>query len=431
MNEEFTSAVLVGIITDEINESDCMTSLNELQGLLETAGGKSFARLVQSLEYPNAKTYIGSGKLSELSDLCEKNNIELVVFDCELSPSQIRNIEEGIKSEVRVIDRTMLILDIFAEHAVTGEGILQVEIAHLKYTIPRLRGKGNELSRLGGGIGTRGPGESKLESDRRHIKQRISHLESELRELESKRSLRRKSRTVSGIPQIAIAGYTNVGKSTLLNHLTGSDVLAENKLFATLDPTTRRYTLPNSGEILLTDTVGFINNLPHHLVEAFKSTLAEVVYSDIILVLLDASSNIAEEQYNVTNKIIDELFEKNKTQKVPVIYVFNKCDLLPENTLSVDMQTFCTDNKNTVFISAATGFGIDSLISLLEEKINELKREVVFKFPITGGGILSTLYKTSTVKNVEYTADSIIVTVVADAKTQGQYKEYLVNGEKI
>ena len=286
-SEKRLKAVLVGVVLQNDKRSEIEESLEELERLLDTAGGDCAAIMIQSRTVPDAATYIGSGKIGELKELCKNNSAELVVFDGELSPSQIKNLEAD--TDVRVIDRSMLILDIFALHAVTNEGKLQVELAQLKYTIPRLTGKGKELSRLGGGIGTRGPGESKLETDRRHILRRIAALEEELREVEQNRSTQRRARERAAVFGVAIAGYTNAGKSTLLNKLTDAGILAENKLFATLDPTTRRYRLPSGTEILLTDTVGFIKKLPHHLVNAFRSTLEEAVYADIIMLLLDAS----------------------------------------------------------------------------------------------------------------------------------------------
>ena len=287
-NIQNSRAVLVTLCTDNSKQKEVETSLDELERLLDTAGGEAIARLIQNKDTPDVRTVIGSGKVEELKDLCEANDVKLVIFDIDLSPSQIRNLESEL-GEVSVIDRSMLILDIFALHATTGEGKLQVELAQLKYTAPRLMGKGSEMSRLGGGIGTRGPGESKLESDRRHLQRRITALENELEVLDKNRRTMRASRDKSGITKIAIVGYTNAGKSTLLNKLTDAGILAEDKLFATLDPTTRKYELPGGETVLLTDTVGFIRNLPHHLVKAFKSTLDEAVYTDILMILIDAS----------------------------------------------------------------------------------------------------------------------------------------------
>ena len=418
-DEVLPAAVLVAVYTDTSkNESD----LDELASLLETAGGRDVARLVQYRPTPDNATYIGKGKLEELKGLCEGSDIELVIFDCELSPSQIKAIEDAV-GDVRVIDRTMLILDIFARNATTNEGILQVQIARLKYTIPRLRGHGEEMSRLGGGIGTRGPGETKLESDRRHVKTQISYLEEELKSLEKRRLLLRRNREKSGVVQISVAGYTNVGKSTLLNLLTDSDILAENKLFATLDPTTRKWVLPRVGEVVLTDTVGFIKNLPHHLVDAFKSTLAEVVYSDIILVVLDVSSPDVRGQYEITEEIIHSLFEKNNVPEKPVIYVFNKCDRLEgysEDTLGMGGR------ENAVFISAKTGFGIDSLIEAVESIILGFKKKCTFLLPQNKAGFIDAFYKTATVENIEYTEGGILIEAITDDKLRGLLKDYIV-----
>ena len=413
------SAVLVAVYPDTSHDE---SELDELASLLETAGGQVAARLVQYRPTPDNATYIGKGKLEELKALCESSEIELVIFDCELSPSQIREIENYL-GDVRVIDRTMLILDIFAGNATTNEGIIQVQIARLRYTIPRLRGQGKELSRLGGGIGTRGPGESKLESDRRHIKTHIAYLEEELRDLEKRRMTQRKNRESSGVVQISVAGYTNVGKSTLLNRLTGADILAENKLFATLDPTTRKWTLPNAGEVVITDTVGFIKNLPHHLIDAFKSTLAEVVFSDIILVVLDVSSPDVRSQYEVSMDLIHSLLEKEGMEEKPIIYVFNKCDkagdVIPESSLGLGSR------ENAVFISAATGEGIDQLIEAVEKIILSAKKEVRFLLPHSKAGYIDMLYKTSRVKSVEYVDRGIEVIAIVDDKVKGQLKEYI------
>ena len=412
------SAVLVAVYSDSTKDEK---DLDELAALLETAGGQAVARLIQYRPTPDNATYIGKGKLDELKELCAAQEIELVIFDCELSPSQIRTIEDSV-GDVRVIDRTMLILDIFARNATTNEGILQVQIARLKYTIPRLRGQGKDLSRLGGGIGTRGPGETKLESDRRHIKSQIAALEEELKNLEKRRMLTRKNREKSGVVQISVAGYTNVGKSTLLNRLTGANILAENKLFATLDPTTRKWDL-DVGEAVITDTVGFIRNLPHHLVEAFKSTLSEVVFSDIILVVLDASSEDVRGQFEVTEEILNSLFEKNKVEEKPIIYVFNKCDKissLPEETLGLGKR------ENAVFISAKNGEGIDSLKEAVEKTILSFKKESTFLLPQNKGYFIDTLYKNALVKSVDYTEKGILIKAVVDKKLSGQLQDYLV-----
>ena len=277
-------AVLVGI---DMGTYDAEVSIDELEELARTAGAVVSARVIQKRDKPDTATYIGSGRILEVKEYCENNDVDLLIFDCELSPSQQRNIEN--ETNIRVIDRTMLILDIFAARARSGEGKIQVELAQLKYSLPRLGGKGKELSRLGGGIGTRGPGETKLESDRRHIRRRIQSLEEDLAEIAKRREQLRHRREKDGVETIAIIGYTNAGKSTLMNALTQAGVLAENKLFATLDPTSRALTLPDGREVMLIDTVGLIRRLPHHLVEAFKSTLEEAANATAILNVCDAS----------------------------------------------------------------------------------------------------------------------------------------------
>lgn len=419
--EDFERAVLVAVNTDKMKDGECETSLAELERLLDTAGGSVFAKMIQSLDAPNHRTCIGSGKLSELSNLCKNNDIKLVIFDLELSPMQIRNIEDGIDCEVRVLDRSMLILDIFALHATSREGKLQVELAQLKYTAPRLAGKGVELSRLGGGIGTRGPGESKLETDRRHLRRREEQLNAELDDLERGRLTKRKARERSGIAKVSIVGYTNAGKSTLLNRLTDACILAEDKLFATLDPTTRKFTLPCGVDILLTDTVGFIRNLPHHLIKAFKSTLDEAVFADIILILIDASDPEAMSQLAVTESILTDLGAAGK----PTLYVYNKCDRaeLGFGHLAVD------PGKNSVAVSALTGEGLDELINKLEIMVQNGKSEETFVIPNSDAGVVNRLYSQAEIIDIDYGSEAVIVRATVDVKTRGQYDKYRVKKE--
>ena len=421
--EHISKAVLVGIVTRDTNADEVEKELDELARLLDTAGGEEVARLVQNKETPDPRTVIGSGKIWELSELCRNNGVKLVVFDAELSPSQIRNIEDDLGDDISVIDRSMLILDIFALHATTGEGKLQVELAQLRYTAPRLIGKGTELSRLGGGIGTRGPGESKLESDRRHMKRRIVALESELEELEKNRMTMRASRDRSQIPQIAIVGYTNAGKSTLLNTLTDAGILAENKLFATLDPTTRKLKLPCGETVLLTDTVGFIRKLPHHLVKAFKSTLDEAVYADILMIVIDAHDDEARAQLEVTESLLAELGAAGK----PTIYVYNKCDL----GISAELPSYIANNEDpnrvVCAISAKSGQGIDTLLEKVEEIIHQGKSKVTFVIPNSEQGALNILYKNATVESVDYGYEGVTVVATVDTKVRGMLKKYDVN----
>ena len=418
--EHISRAVLVGIVTRETSPEEVEKELDELARLLDTAGGEEFARLVQNKDTPDPRTVIGSGKIAELADLCANNGVKLVIFDTELSPSQIRNIEDDLGNDISVIDRSMLILDIFALHATTGEGKLQVELAQLRYTAPRLIGKGTELSRLGGGIGTRGPGETKLESDRRHMKRRISALESELDELEKTRKTMRASRDRSQIPQIAIVGYTNAGKSTLLNTLTDAGILAENKLFATLDPTTRKLKLPCGETVLLTDTVGFIRKLPHHLVKAFKSTLDEAVYADILMIVIDAHDDEARAQLDVTESLLAELGAAGK----PTVYVYNKCDL----GVSAELPSYIAESKDpnrvVCAISAKSGEGIDNLLQRIEDIIHQGKTRVTFVIPNSEQSALNILYKNATVEEVEYGYENVTVVATVDRKVRGMLKKY-------
>ncbi|MBE6531041.1 MAG: GTPase HflX [Ruminococcaceae bacterium] len=422
ISEKMTDrAVLVGIVGRGESEEAVQKSMDELERLLDTAGGEAIARLTQNKETPDPRTLIGSGKVAELAYICACNDATLVVFDCDLSPSQIRNIEDIVGDKVRVIDRSMLILDIFALHAVSGEGKLQVELAQLKYTAPRLVGHGADMSRLGGGIGTRGPGESKLESDRRHMRRRISALEEQIAEMDKNRTTMRAARDRSGIPKIAIVGYTNAGKSTLLNKMTDAGILAEDKLFATLDPTTRKYELPCGETVLLTDTVGFINKLPHHLISAFRSTLEEACYADILLIIIDASDPEYRARLEVTENLLGELGAGGK----PTIYVFNKCDLGVAEFMGVGNKSA---SDNVVYISARTGQGLNLLVEKIEGFILDGKKRVVYNIPNSEAGALNLLYKNATVEEVEYGSEYITVTALADAKARGLMKKYAAEG---
>ena len=416
-SEEKPRAVIVSVILPGMDERDAGVSFDELERLLETAGGEVFARMTQARDNPDNATYIGKGKLEELCELCDSNKIELVVFDGELSPMQIRNIEDSLEN-THVIDRSMLILDIFALHARSGEGKLQVELAQLKYTVPRLYGKGSSMSRLGGGIGTRGPGETKLEKDKRHVKRRIEALEENIRDIEKSRALQRTRRENSGTVKVAIVVYTNAGKSTLLNKLTGAGILAEDKLFATLDPTTRKFVLPSKREMLLTDTVGFIRNLPHHLIKAFRSTLDEAKYSDALLIIIDASDPECVSQLDVTENLLAELDAADK----PIVYVFNKCDMVES---MYDEVRKIAIKKNCVFISAKTGEGIDRLTDELETLALGGKRLCKLVFPMSEQAALSRLYALSLIESIEYTEEGAEVSALLDAENYGRYKKYI------
>lgn len=414
-----SSAILVALSQSTQMLEAVDRSLDELERLLDTAGGVAVARMVQVRQTPESATYIGSGKLEELNELCKAQEAGLVIFDCELTPSQIRNIEDSLEGDVRVIDRSMLILDIFALHATTGEGKLQVELAQLKYSAPRLTGRGKDMSRLGGGIGTRGPGESKLESDRRHMKRRINALEEELEKLEKNRQTMRVSRERSGIKKVAIVGYTNAGKSTLLNRLTDAGILAEDKLFATLDPTTRRFALPCGEEILLTDTVGFIRKLPHHLIQAFKSTLDEAVCADILMIIIDASDPECREHLQVTEELLTELGASGK----PTIYVLNKCDCEVADESALGVQS---ENADIARISAYTGEGVEEFVNILERKVLDGKKKINYLFPHTAQSMLNVLYNEAIVEECEYIDDGIRVCAVVDQKTRGRLAKFEV-----
>lgn len=417
MQEEKTNrarAVLVGIAERTSEVEECERSLDELERLLDTAGGDCYAKVLQVKDSFDPRTCIGSGKVKEIAEICSNNGIELVVFDFELSPSQIRNLEEDLGGKVSVLDRSMLILDIFALHAVTGEGKLQVELAQLKYSAPRLVGHGTELSRQGGGIGSRGPGESKLETDRRHLKERVTTLEHRIAEMEHNRAVMRAKRDRSGVFKVAIVGYTNAGKSTLLNYLTDAGILSENKLFATLDPTTRKLELPSGESIILTDTVGFIRKLPHHLVKAFRSTLDEVKYADMLLVVSDINDPEVKEHIEVTREVIADLDSSDK----PLLYVYNKCDAGEGNPTG-------RISEDSVAISALTGEGISELLTAIEEELHRSKRSVTLEIPYSDQSIVSVLYSKYTVESVDYLERFVEVKVKLDAKGLGLYERYL------
>ena len=417
MEEKENRAVLVGIFPQGEEEA-CLRSLDELKRLADTAGATTIAILTQMKNKPDVATCIGTGKLQELAELCENNSIDTVIFDCELTPAQIKNIENAINAEV--IDRSMLILDIFALHATSAEGKIQVELAQLKYTAPRLIGKGKDMSRLGGGIGTRGPGESKLEIDRRRLASRITYLQDQLKEIEKNRQTMRAQRDRNSIPKACIVGYTNAGKSTLLNLLTNAGILAQDKLFATLDPTTRKYVLPSGLEMLLTDTVGFIRKLPHHLVHAFRSTLEEVIYCDFLVIVVDASDDECLEHIAVVNSIL-EYFE---AQDKPRLYVFNKADQCTSERI-FDLRLLFASQGRVVTLSAKNNEGTEELISQFESLCRYGKNRLVFLFPYTEQKALSAFYNVAEIIETSYSDDGTIVEAWVDEKTEGQYKKFI------
>ncbi len=405
---EAERAVLISVDTGEF---DVDSSLAELTELARTAGAEVICEMTQKREAPEPGTYLGRGKLEELSEFCENEKPDLVIVDGELSPAQQKNIENF--TDVRVIDRTTLILDIFAQRALSGEGKLQVELAQLKYALPRLGGKGASMSRLGGGIGTRGPGETKLETDRRHIRRRISALTEDLKALDERRTRHRERRKKDGVVTVALVGYTNAGKSTLMNTLTDAGVLAENKLFATLDPTARALTLPDGNSVLLIDTVGFIRRLPHKLVEAFKSTLDEAVSANVILNICDASSEECSEHYRVTNELLEELGCSDK----PIITVLNKCDLA--NDISIPLV------GNSVRVSAKTGEGLTELLEKIAAALPPTRKRVKILLPFSMGGAGAELRKTGVVHSEEYTAEGLLLDITAEIFVLEKYEEFI------
>lgn len=400
IEESRTRAILVGLDTGEY---DTEVSMEELAELADTAGCEVAATAVQSRPAMEAATCIGAGKLAEIAEQVKLLDADLLIFDCELTGMQMRNISDI--TDCKVIDRTMLILDIFAGRARTKEGRVQVALAQYKYRLTRLTGMGTALSRLGGGIGTRGPGETKLETDRRHIRSRISSLEQELRDMEKHRQFLVSRRKKDGILTAAIVGYTNAGKSTLFNALTNAGVLAENKLFATLDVTARALELPDGRSVLLSDTVGLIRRLPHHLVEAFRSTLEEAVQADLILHLLDASEPDLEERMQVTQTLLNDL----GCAEIPQIHVLNKADLV-----DIPKQS---DFEN-VWISARTGEGLEMLIQAIAHRLPQTARRMKLCIPYTEGGFLQLLRAEGKLFSEEYTEKGTLVDIMVDVKRQ-------------
>ena len=405
--EKRERVILVGVSLADSDDAE--QSLDELEELARTAGALCVGRVLQKREQMHPATYLGRGKTGELKDLIWETQADGIICDDELSPAQIGNLKDELG--VKIMDRTLLILDIFAARASTSEGKIQVELAQLKYRQSRLTGLGTSLSRLGGGIGTRGPGEKKLEMDRRLIKGRISQLTRELKEVKRHRQLTRESRAKSRIPVIAIVGYTNAGKSTLLNALTGAGILAEDKLFATLDPTTRNRKLPGGQEVLLTDTVGFIRKLPHHLIEAFKSTLEEAKYADLLLHVVDASNPQMDQQMHVVYETLRELEASDK----PVITAFNKKDRFEGEYAPRDFQA-----ERTAFISAKTGEGVEELLACVEDVLREQKVEIEQIYPYSDAGKIQLIRKYGELEKEEYTQEGIYVRAYVPVDVYGK-----------
>lgn len=406
--EKITSALLVSVDTGDY---DAEASLEELFELVKSAGANPIMSVTQNLQKPETATFVGTGKLQEIAEICEQQEIDLLVFDSELSPTQIKNIEAA--TDVRVIDRTTLILDIFAQRARSKEGKLQVELAQLKYMLPRLTGKGIAMSRLGGGIGTRGPGETKLETDRRHIRRRMETLKDELAEVEKHRNMLRKRREKDGIITCAIVGYTNAGKSTLMNYLTDAGVLAQDKLFATLDPTSRALKLPSGVTVMMIDTVGLVRRLPHHLVEAFRSTLEEAAQSDIILNVCDTSSDEARTHMKVTTDLLESL----GCGDTPIITVLNKCDLIDNSTLAQDFRA-------CIKISAKNGTGIDNLLSAIDENLPVRIKRVKLLIPFANAGLTSEIRSKGTLISEDYLAEGVIIEAIVDEVLYSKVKNF-------
>lgn len=412
-NKKQERAVLVGLNADCFTKEQTATdeTMEELEALLETAGGFCTAKVLQNRHTPDSHSFIGEGKAQEVRMLVEATESTMVIFDNELSPGNIRALEEIIG--VPVLDRSALILDIFAQRAKTREGRLQVELAQNKYLLPRLSGMGNSLSRQGGGIGTRGPGETKLETDRRLIRERINRLEAELEQVRQVRSVQRERRIKNSIPVVAIVGYTNAGKSTLLNQLTGAGIPANNRLFDTLDTTSRLLTVSDNLDVVLSDTVGFIAKLPHHLVNAFHATLEELEYADLLLHVIDASDPNREEHIQVVNRLIAQLAKP----ETPVLRCYNKADLVTPVDIPV--------GEDVVALSARSGAGCQELLQAIERALNHARHHVVMTLPYSMGGQVETLHNNARVIGVEYSAEGIVVEAILDDILYGRLRDYV------
>ena len=406
-------AVLVGLNAACFTKEQTATeeTLEELEALLETAGGFCTGKMLQNRGTPDSHSFIGEGKALEVRMLAEATEATMVVFDNELSPGHIRALEEILG--VTVLDRSALILDIFAQRAKTKEGRLQVELAQYQYLLPRLSGMGKSLSRQGGGIGTRGPGETKLETDRRHIRERISRLQAELEQVRQVRAVQRERRMKNSVPVVAIVGYTNAGKSTLLNRLTGAGIPANNRLFDTLDTTSRQLTVSDNLDVVLSDTVGFIAKLPHHLVDAFRATLEELEYADLLLHVIDAADPDREEHI----RVVDGLISKLAKPGTKVLRCYNKADLVSREDIPV--------GEDVVRISAARGQGMEELLQAIEKALGHSRHHVVLTLPYSMGGMVDTLHSSAQVLNMEYTGDGIQAEVILDPILYGRMKKFI------
>ena len=407
-------AILAGLAADCFRKEEQATeeSLDELEALLETAGGECVGKVLQNRHAPDPHSFVGEGKAEEIKELAEANEATMVIFDNELSPSQIRALEDI--TGTTVLDRSALILDIFAQRAKTAEGRLQVELAQYKYLLPRLSGMGKSLSRLGGGIGTRGPGETKLETDRRHIRTRIARLEEELEQVRKVRSVQRQRRQKNAVPVVALVGYTNAGKSTILNRLTDAGIPANDRLFDTLDTTTRQLTVSDNLSVLLSDTVGFIAKLPHHLIQAFRATLEELEYADLLIHVIDASDPEREEHIAVVDRLIEQLAKPD----TPVIRCYNKADLVERAEWIV--------GTNNVAISAKTGENLDDLLKMIDRELCKALHRGVFLLPYSMAGMIDKLHSEAQVLRVEYKTEGIEIEAVVDEVLYGRIKQYEV-----
>ncbi len=406
-------AVLVGLNASCFTQAQTATdeTLEELEALLETAGGFCTGKVLQNRPSPDPHSFIGEGKAQEVKMLVEATESTMVVFDNELSPGNIRALEEIIG--VTVLDRSALILDIFAQRAKTKEGRLQVELAQYQYLLPRLSGMGKSLSRQGGGIGTRGPGETKLESDRRHIRERITRLQHELEQVRQVRAVQRERRMKNSVPVVAIVGYTNAGKSTLLNQLTDAGIPANNRLFDTLDTTSRQLTVSDNLDVILSDTVGFIAKLPHHLVDAFRATLEELEYADLLLHVIDASDPNREEHIEVVDRLIAKL-AKSGTQ---VLRCYNKADLVDKTDIPI--------GEDVVRISAKLGYGMGELLAAIERTLGHSRHHITVTLPYSMGGMVETLHNNAQVLLTDYTAEGIVVETIVDEILYGRLREFI------